>query len=166
MLFLCLSSQVMALSVNHLRVQSLPNPQGVDTKLPLFSWHLQSNERNVVQTAYQLVITSDAQGENIVWDSGLVQSGTSVGVKANGLSLKPSTRYYWHVTVQDNKGNMSTSTETAYFNTGLMSSAKNPLSPAIWIKASNLKNGEQAEEIRHLFWHAGRKQFLLLAAQY
>ena len=141
--------QAWSLNVNHLRVQSLPNPQGVDSKTPLFSWHLQSNERSVVQTAYQLVVTSDAQGENIVWDSGLVQSASSVGVKSSGLSLKPSTRYFWHVTVQDNKGNVATSSETAYFDTGLMSSAKNPLSPAIWIKASDLKNGEQEEEIKN-----------------
>ena len=149
LLTLCISIQVWPLNVNHLRVQSLPNPQGVDSKSPLFSWHLQSNERSVVQTAYQLVVTSDAQGETVVWDSGLVQSASSVGVKASGLSLKPSTRYFWHVTVQDNKGNVATSTETAYFDTGLMSSAKNPLSPAIWIKASNLKNGEQEEEIKN-----------------
>ncbi len=149
LLTLCFTIQAWSLNVNHLRVQSLLNPQEVDSKTPLFSWHLQSNERNVVQTAYQLVVTSDAQGETVVWDSGLIQSASSVGVKASGLSLKPSTRYFWHVTVQDNKGNVATSTETAYFDTGLMSSAKNPLSPAIWIKASNLKNGEQEEEIKN-----------------
>ena len=148
LLTLSLAMQAWSLNVNHLRVQSLPNPQGVDSKSPLFSWQLQSNERNVVQTAYRLVLTSDEKGESVEWDSGLIQSAASVGVTATGCSLKPSTRYYWHVTVQDNKGNEATSTEIAYFDTGLMSTSKNPLSPAIWIKASDLKSGEEVEEIK------------------
>lgn len=127
---------IWSLSVEHLRVQSLQNPQGVDVQSPLFSWHLQSGERGVVQTAYRLILSSDAQGETILWDSGFVESASSVGVTGKGLTLKPSTRYFWHVTVWDNKGNEATSTETAYFDTGLMSSKKNPLSPAIWIQAS------------------------------
>ena len=125
-----------ALSVDHLRVQSLQNPQGVDVQSPLFSWQLQSWERGVVQTAYRLKFSSDAQGDAVVWDSGFVESASSVGVTAKGLKLQPSTRYFWHVTVRDNKGNEATSTETAYFDTGLMSSSRNPLSPAIWIQAS------------------------------
>ena len=124
-----------ALRVEHLRVQSLPNPQGVDDKSPQFSWHLLSDERGVVQTAYQLTITSDIEGSMPVWESGQVASSASVGVTAKNMTLSPSTRYFWHVTVWDNKGNEATSTETAYFDTGLMSSARNPLTPAIWIQA-------------------------------
>lgn len=143
-LFLALvcSLPTWALSVEHLRVQSLLNPQGVDEKSPLFSWQLSSRERGVMQTAYRLVLTSDAQGEAIVWDSGAVTSGSSVGVTAKGLQLQPSTRYFWRVTVWDNKGNEATSTETAYFDTGLMSTAKNPLTPAIWIQASEKTEAE------------------------
>ena len=132
---LACSLQVEALRVEHLRVQSLPNPQGVDEKSPLFSWQLESTERGVEQTAYQLVLTSDAEGQSVVWESGQVTSSASVGVTAKGFTLSPSTRYYWHVTVWDNKGNEATSTETAYFDTGLMTSGKNPLTPAIWIQA-------------------------------
>ena len=102
-----------ALSVEHLRVQSLPNPQGVDDKSPLFSWQLCSDERGVEQAAYQLTVTSDAEGQSVVWESGQVASSASVGVTAQGLSLNPSTRYFWHVTVWDNKGNQATSSETA-----------------------------------------------------
>ena len=138
MLFLMLACSVQAdaLRVEHLRVQSRMNPQGIDEKSSLFSWQLKSDERGVVQTAYQLALTTDAEGGNTVWDSGPVASAASVGVTAKGLQLQASTRYFWHVTVWDNKGNAASSTETAYFDTGLMSTARNPLSPAIWIQAS------------------------------
>ena len=135
-LMLACSVQASALRVEHLRVQSRMNPQGIDEKSPLFSWQLKSDERGVVQTAYQLALTTDAEGGNTVWDSGPVASAASVGVTAKGLQLQASTRYFWHVTVWDNKGNAASSTETAYFDTGLMSTARNPLSPAIWIQAS------------------------------
>ena len=148
LLTLACALQATALQVNHLRVQSLPNPQGVDETAPLFSWQLQSDERGVVQTAYRLLLTSDAEGTAVVWDSGKKESSASVGVKHSGMSLRASTRYYWHVTVWDNKGNEATSSEVAYFDTGLMSSSKNPLSPAVWIQASDLKSGEVEEEIK------------------
>ena len=145
------SMQAGALEVGHLRVQSLQNPQGIDEKSPLFSWQLRSGERGVVQTAYRLVLSSDAQGENILWDSGPVTSGSSVGVTAKGYTLQPSTRYFWHVTVSDNKGNEATSTETAYFDTGLMSTARNPLSPAVWIQVPENITAEGAPMFRKAF---------------
>lgn len=62
-LMLACSVQASALRVEHLRVQSRMNPQGIDEKSPLFSWQLKSDERGVVQTAYQLALTTDAEGE-------------------------------------------------------------------------------------------------------
>ena len=150
-LMLACSMQADALSVKHLRVQSLPNPQGVDVKSPLFSWQLESAERGVVQTAYRLALTSDAQGESMVWDSGPVTSAASVGVTPKGLQLEASTRYFWHVTVWDNKGNEATSTETAYFDTGLMATGKNPLSPAIWLQVPANITAECAPMFRKAF---------------
>ncbi len=143
--------QADALSVEHLRVQSLMNPQGVDEKSPLFSWQLKSGERGVVQTAYRLTLTSDAQGETTVWDSGPVTSSSSTCVTAKGLQLQASTRYFWHVTVWDNKGNEATSSEIAYFDTGLMSTARNPLSPAIWIQVPANITAEGAPMFRKSF---------------
>ncbi|MBQ8047265.1 MAG: family 78 glycoside hydrolase catalytic domain [Prevotella sp.] len=133
-----------ALEVNNLRVQALRNPSAVDQDEPQFTWQLQSAQRNVVQTAYQLVITTDLAGSDIVFDSGWVESEQSVNVPAKGASLQPSTRYYWHVSVRDNKDNEATSSETAWFDTGLMTSG---WSGAQWIKASNLMPGQDADEI-------------------
>lgn len=107
-----------ALTVEKLRTLSLTNPVGID-KAPTFSWILQSDERGMMQKSYRIMVCSDSDCSNIVWDSGVVESDQSVMVSPNH-TFAPSTRYYWKVTVTDNKGNEATSTEKAYFETGLM----------------------------------------------
>ena len=130
---------ISALDVTHLRVASQENPVCIDATQPDFSWQIQSDDRGVLQTSYRIVVSSDAEGGMVVWDSGTVESDQSVGIVSTGITLSPSTRYYWRVTVTDNKGNEATSTETAYFETGLM---KSGWSGAQWIKASDLAYGD------------------------
>ena len=130
---------ISALDVTHLRVASQENPVCIDATQPDFSWQIQSDDRGVLQTSYRIVVSSDAEGGMVVWDSGTVESDQSVGIVSTSITLNPSTRYYWRVTVTDNKGNEATSTETAYFETGLM---KSGWSGAQWIKASDLAYGD------------------------
>ena len=134
--------QLLALDVDHLRVMSLVNPSPVDMKEPNFSWQLQSEEYGVLQTSYQLSVSTDAEGADVVWTSGVVESDQSVRVVAKGITLQPATRYYWRVSVTDNHGNSATSTETAWFETGLMTSG---WSGAQWIKAAPLSLSEAEE---------------------
>ena len=54
-------------SVGCLRVENLDNPLGIDTAEPRFSWQIGSDKQNVLQTAYQLIV-SDDKGE--VWNTG------------------------------------------------------------------------------------------------
>ena len=133
-----------ALTVDNLRVESLRNPSGIDLKEPHFGWQLQTDDRGVRQTTYQLIITTDAEGSDIVFDSGTIESDASVAVAATGAALEPATRYYWSVTVGDNKGNKATSTEIAYFDTGLMTTG---WSDAKWIGYSSYMPGDAPEEI-------------------
>jgi alpha-L-rhamnosidase len=48
------------------------NPPGIDVREPLLSWQLVSEQRGVVQSAYQIRVTNE-QGE-VVWDMGKVLS--------------------------------------------------------------------------------------------
>lgn len=132
---------ISALDVNHLRVMSQENPVCVDATRPDFSWQLQSDERGVLQTSYRIVVSTDAEGGNVVWDSGTVESDQSTNIQPSSIALNASTRYYWRVTVSDNKGNEATSAETAYFETGLM---KSGWSGAQWIKTSDLAYGDES----------------------
>lgn len=127
-----------ALNVEGLKVQQLTNPSVIDVDEPAFSWHITSDERGVVQKSYRILVTSDPEHNETVWDSGEVQSDLTGGIKATGILLQSATRYYWQVTATDNKGNEATSSEPAWFDTGLMGTGWDG---ARWIKASDLPVG-------------------------
>ncbi len=127
----CAAMSMQALTVSGLHTQHLTNPVGIDETAPIFSWMLESTNRGVEQVSYQIQVATDAAMGAIAWDSGVVESSVSTGVKAEGFNPSPSTRYYWKVTVTDNKGETATSTQRAYFETGLLDSG---WSGAQWIK--------------------------------
>ncbi len=133
-----------ALDVTNLRTEDYRNPVGIDRTSIHLSWQLQSELRGVLQTSYNVQIARDADFGDIVWESGTVSSDQSVGVEAAGFSPDAQTRYYWRVTVSDNKGQTATSTEKAYFETGLMTA--DAWNGTYWIKASSSSSegGEDA----------------------
>ncbi len=133
-LFACLCMAAQALTVGNLRTSAMHNPIGIDDASPTFSWVLEASQRGVMQSGYSLKIATDAKMRKVVWQSGVVKSDKSVDVAARGLSLAPRTRYYWQVTVTDNKGKKAVSREKAYFETGLMNAAA--WGPTQWIKDS------------------------------
>lgn len=138
---------VRALEVERLRTEAVKNPVGIDVEKPMFSWRMDAgDERGVKQTAYEIAVFSDAACTEQVWSSGRVVSDRQIDVAYEGGKLQPSTRYYWTVTVWDNKGSESTSTEEAYFETGLMGGGWNG---ARWIQATDTQLGTSEESIDH-----------------
>ena len=111
-----------------LLVEYRPSPVfGVDSPRPRFSWTLSSTERGVRASAYQIVVSVDAQ---TAWDSGKVVSDASRQVC--GVVLKPDTRYEWKVRWWDGGGGgggsgggggPSTYSALALLHTGLFSRA-------------------------------------------
>jgi alpha-L-rhamnosidase len=132
---LCVGQCTWALTVSHLRTEAVKNPLGIDVDRPKFSWILESNERNVRQTAYQIRLFSDTGHTGELWTSGQIASCQSVDVPYSGEALQASTRYFWNVTVWDNQGGNATSDEFSYFETGLLNSG---WSGAQWIKATSV----------------------------
>ena len=138
---MCMTATVaFALDVTGLRTEDYHNPVGLDKGVVHFSWQLQSEHRSVLQTSYNVQIATDAVFGNVVWESGSVSSDESVFVEAKGFKPAAETRYYWRVTVTDNKGETATSTEKAYFETGLAPSGspfggEDCWSGSHWIKA-------------------------------
>ena len=142
---MCMTATVaFALDVTGLRTEDYHNPVGLDKGVVHFSWQLQSEHRSVLQTSYNVQIATDAVFGNVVWESGSVSSDESVFVEAKGFKPAAETRYYWRVTVTDNKGETATSTEKAYFETGLMRA--DAWNGTQWIKASTnaSEDGENA----------------------
>lgn len=116
--------------IKHLRVEYMKNPVGIDMPNPRFSWQMESDVRGMKQTAYEIRLMGEDRSETL-WSSGKIDSGISVGIECNGMSLAPATRYWWAVDVWDQHGTKIFSTEEAFFETGLMSSG---WSGAEWLK--------------------------------
>ena len=143
---LMLALPALALDVLNLRTEDYRNPVGIDRSTIHLSWQLDSELRGVVQTSYAVQIATDAAFGNVVWESGTVISDQNIFVELKGFSPKAETRYYWRVTVCDNKGGTATSAEKAYFETGLAPAGEdNPWNGTQWIKASTAMQGSEQE---------------------
>ena len=97
-----------------LRCLHMNEPRGIDV-VPYFSWVIESDQHDVMQAAYQITV-KESEGK-IIWDTGRVESDTSVFISYEGTSLKSRKTYQWRVTVLDNLGNETSATsifETAF----------------------------------------------------
>lgn len=119
LLVTCMLAQV---SITNLRCEQLKNPLGIDVEQPRFSWQLESKQRNVMQTSYQVIVSSSEQklnaGQGDIWNSGAVNSSQSIQVAYAGEALRPGTKYFWKILVTTNKGK-ATGGGGNYFSTGL-----------------------------------------------
>mgnify|MGYP001079303351 CR=1 FL=1 len=109
--------------LTNLRCEMLTNPLGIDARYPRLSWEIGSNERNVKQTAYQVLVASSreklAAGEADCWNSGRVASDQSIHVKYAGKLLKSGDACYWKVKAWTNKG-VAEWSEPASWTMGLL----------------------------------------------
>ncbi len=95
-------------AVTALKCEWLANPVGIDVTVPRLSWQLQSEERNVQQTAYQVLVASSREklqrDEGDIWNSGKVSSTASIHISYNGKPLLSRMACYWKVKSFTNKG--------------------------------------------------------------
>src|SRR4051812_30697070 len=76
--------------VQNALTEHLVNPMGVETTQPRFSWQLLSDNRNVLQSAYEIRVRSNASfltSKDLVWNSGKVSSDSSINVSYKGSPL-------------------------------------------------------------------------------
>jgi alpha-L-rhamnosidase len=104
-------------SVTRLRCEYKVDPLGIDAAQPRLSWQLQSAERGVVQSAYQVQV---ARAGKTLWDTGKVASDRSVHVAYAGPALESSGRYTWRVRVWDGAGRASAWSAPASWEMGLL----------------------------------------------
>ena len=143
----------------HLRCEYLENPLGLDTFAPHLSWQSNNTERNWKQLAYEVLVSSSADlsrsGRADIWDSGKTESADSVGIAYHGPALESRRRYFWKVRVWDASGQVSESTEAAWWEMGLLSSTD---WKASWIRWKNPEEDADRRAIRWI-WMRGQDAF-------
>lgn len=100
----------------NLLTEYLKNPMGIDEKNPRLSWRF--DHRYAAQKGYRVYVATDADFEQVIWDSGDILSSSNQAAYA-GEPLSPFTTYYWKVGIRDEK-NSSYDSGTAFFETGMM----------------------------------------------
>ena len=108
----------------HLKCEYRVDPLGIDERVPRLSWALQAEGRSQTQSAYRILVAASEEDleseENLLWDSGRVESGRSVGVVYGGEALRSGSRCVWKVRAWDGAGNPSPYGGPAVFEMGLL----------------------------------------------
>ncbi len=160
---------VAQVNVNKLSVEYLKNPVGIDVEKPRFSWNIQSKERNLHQSAYQISVASSAEklsaGMADIWDSGKILSESSVLVPYTdtGNRLSSGQRYFWKVRIWDQKDKPSISNEGAFFEMGLLS--ENDWKGQ-WIRSPKVYDWQKFVTHRKLLKKQGQQENLKAAPQF
>lgn len=119
----CRSTAKESLFVDNLCCEMLTNPEGIDVQTPKLSWKILSEQREIKQIAYHLLVASSREkldnNEGDLWNSGKVTSEQSIHVPYNGVRLTSGTRCYWKVKVWSRNGESDWS-ESAQWSMGLM----------------------------------------------
>lgn len=103
------------MKVTDLKIEYRENPIGLDIKKPRFSWKIESQEQNVLQEAYRIIVTKSGVEQ---WNTGRKESRDSILIQYEGIELSPLSVYDVKVEVWDNKGNQGFVHGT--FETGLL----------------------------------------------
>jgi len=88
--------------------QAFENSQSVKigNQRPAFSWIISDVKKNVLQTAYRILLADNPDsinaGKGNIWDSEKMSSSQSTAVLYNGRTLKTGTVYYWTVKIWNN----------------------------------------------------------------
>ena len=118
-----------------LRCEYLVDPMGIDMAKPRFFWIVDHPERGQVQSAYEIVVSSDPKAaEGDIWASGKVASPKSIQVAFAGKALVSGRSYFWKVRVWDRDGRESPWSAAARFDTGLLDKGD---WKGVWIGAKN-----------------------------
>lgn len=138
----------------NLRVEYRVRPIGLDEPAPRFSFELDDPRRGATQSAYELVVGTDApalaRDEAVLWTSGRVASDATSQIVYAGPELAANQAYSWKVRSFDAAGNASPWSAIESWTMG-------PLSPkdwsAQWISdAAPVARPERAHNGWHSTW--------------
>ena len=143
-----------SLKVSSLNCEYGVNPLGIDAARPRLSWVLEAEKagaRGLKQTAYQILVAASPAklraGAGDLWNSGKVDSGTSIQVEYAGKALESRTQCWWKVHVWDQSGKASSWSEPGTWSMGLLHASD---WAGHWISGSTSLNDASAVYLRHV----------------
>ena len=143
--------------VIHLRTEYKINPIGIDVRHPRLSWEIESGQRHVLQTAYQIRSAADPEnlrsGRDLLWDSRKTKSDRSIHVEYGGTDLGSSQRIYWQGRIWDDQDHPTAWSEGVFWEMGLLQKED---WTAEWIKPGGEEDVSTAQPCPLL-----RKEFVL-----
>lgn len=134
--------------VYDVRTEYRKNPLGIDVKEPRISWKLKSDQKNVKQQTYHLQVSSDESFDEIIWDSGVIQSDQSIHVELIDIKVQSKKRYYVRVKVTDQKENESEWSEINFFEMGLLDQSE---WLADWISSPERRDDKPSPKLQLAF---------------
>ena len=99
----------------NLQTEYLKNPIGIDIIRPRFFWNC---EDGVKQSAYQIYAVNEEN--QLVWDTGKVESDRMTHIPYEGKELKSRDRVHWKVRLWDESKEVGDWSEEAFFEMGFL----------------------------------------------
>ena len=131
----------MSYILTNLTVELENMPLGLDEACPRFGWRIDSDAKNVKQTAYQVIVK---KADEVVWDSGKVESAESQWIEYAGKALEARTAYIWSVKSWGTSGEAEAASS---FETGLMNTDISAWRGAKWIGDDHVNLAARAKGI-------------------
>ncbi len=151
------------IKLQNLRCEMLVNPIGIDVTKPRLSWEIVSEQRNVLQIAYQVLVASSKEklkrDEGDLWNSGTVNSDASIHIPYAGKPLTSRTQCFWKIRTLTTKGESAWS-EPASFSIGLLNKTD---WKAKWIGYDKTSAWDSITQFSRLSSRYFRKQFQSLS---
>jgi alpha-L-rhamnosidase len=164
--FFSLSVLVASAAPIHLRTDQREDPLGIDSAHPVLSWQSDATTRNWIQSAYRILVASSkemlSQGKGDIWDSGKQMSSDSVNIAYAGPALKSHQHCFWSVITWDAQGKEERSSETAWWEMGLLQASD---WQASWIRRSNAEEIDLMKKISWIWLPAGDPQHVPQGAE-
>ncbi len=113
-----------AMTIQNVRCEYLIDPIAIESRSPLLSWQLKSDERGKSQSAYRILVASSfslLNEENAdLWDSQVVKSSQSIQITYQGTPLDSRQQVYWKVMVWDEDGVSTKWSNVSTWSMGLL----------------------------------------------
>lgn len=102
------------MKITHMKVNGISNPIGWQMEHPIVTFLVEDTSATI-QTGACVRVALDEAMESVIYDSGMQKEIVGTGFEFP-ISLEPSTRYFWTVTVENNLGE-TVQSEKAWFET-------------------------------------------------